>query len=138
MNQIVSFETLERPTTPNTYLVLPAKLSSTAEADEASPVFGEAAAALFKRVQMLIADQDSWEVVRADEENLQLAFIAKTKLLKFKDDVAIRVFPSADGAQTCEIAIYSRSRVGKYDFKANKKRAQSLLSQLKRNTAATA
>ncbi|WP_018146704.1 DUF1499 domain-containing protein [Henriciella marina] len=138
MTQIVSFETLERPSTPNTYLVLPSTLSSTAEADEKSPVFGEPAAALFKRVQMLVADQDNWEVVKTDEENMQLAVVAKTKLLKFKDDIAIRAFASDDGSQTSELAVLSRSRVGKYDFKANQKRVQSLLSQLKRNTAATA
>ena len=138
MSKTVSFETLVRPDTPNTYLVLPSGLNSTAEADESSPVYGEPAEALYQRVKMLAGTKDNWTITAHDDEKLQLEIVATTKLLKFKDDVSVRVCPSKDGAQTSELAIYSRSRLGKCDFKANQKRVHSLLSELKGNAAATA
>lgn len=138
MSKTVSFETLVRPDTPNTYLVLPAGLNSTANADKSSPVFGEPAEALYQRLKMLAGTKDSWTIAAQDDEKMQLEIVATTKLLKFKDDVSVRVCPSTDGAQTSELAVYSRSRLGKYDFKANQKRVHSLLSELKGNAAATA
>ncbi|HIG23405.1 MAG TPA: DUF1499 domain-containing protein [Henriciella marina] len=138
MSKTLSFETLVRPDSPNTYLVLPSSLSSTADADETSPVFGEPAEALYQRLKMLAGDKDGWTIAAHDDEKKQLEIVATTKLLKFKDDVSVRVFAAKDGVQTSELAVYSRSRLGKYDFKANQKRVHSLLSELKGNAAATA
>ena len=138
MTNLVAFEALKRPDTPNTYLVLPAGMTSTAHPDETSPVYGEPAEALYQRLKMLAADKDRWTIAAHDDNEMQLEIVAATKLLKFKDDLSIRVVSAKDRAQTAEIAVYSRSRLGKYDFKANQKRVQTLLSELKGNAAATA
>lgn len=138
MTKLVAFETLTRPDTPNTYLVLPAGMASTAQPDESSPVYGEAAQALYQRLKALASSKKSWTIAAHDGQEMQLEIVASTKLLKFKDDVSIRVIPAKDGVQTSELAVYSRSRLGKYDFKANEKRVQTLLSELKGNAAATA
>ena len=138
MTKLVAFETLKRPDTPNTYLVLPAGMTSTAQPDESSPVYGEAAQALYQRLKALASSKERWTIAAHDDQEMQLEIVAATKLLKFKDDVSIRVIPAKDGAQTAELAVYSRSRLGKYDFKANEKRVQTLLSELKGNAAATA
>ena len=138
MTKLVAFETLKRPDTPNTYLVLPAGMTSTAQPDESSPVYGEAAQALYQRLKALASGKEHWTIAAHDDQEMQLEIVAATKLLKFKDDVSIRVIPAKDGAQTAELAVYSRSRLGKYDFKANEKRVQTLLSELKGNAAATA
>lgn len=138
MTKLVAFETLKRPDTPNTYLVLPSGMTSTAQPDETSPIYGEAAQALYQRLKALASEKERWTIAAHDNQDMQLEIVAATKLLKFKDDVSIRVIPAKDGAQTAELAVYSRSRLGKYDFKANRKRVQALLSELKGNAAATA
>lgn len=128
MSALTDFETLNRPGTPNTYLVLPKGFASSATADEASPDFQEDPAALFGRVVHLVSGRERWSVEQQDTNLLQLEAIAKTKLLKFKDDISIRVLPRGDGAA---LAIYSRSRVGHSDLGANRKRVQALLQELK-------
>lgn len=138
MSQFTSFETLQRPDTPNTYLVLPGNVKSPSEADETSPVFGESPAALFKRVQSMVSGRDDWKLGESDDAEHQLEFVAVTKLLKFKDDISLKAYPASEDGQTSALAVYSRSRVGKYDFNANRKRVQSLLAELKGNAAATA
>ncbi|MCZ4298327.1 DUF1499 domain-containing protein [Henriciella marina] len=138
MTKLLAFETLERPDTPNTFLVLPAGMASTAHPDEISPVYDEPAEALYQRLKMLAVGKDRWTIAAHGDNEMQLEIVAATKLLKFKDDLSIRVVSAKDRAQTAEIAVYSRSRLGKYDFKANQKRVQTLLSELKGNAAATA
>lgn len=135
MSALTDFETLNRPGTPNTYLVLPEGFSSTAEADQVSPVFAEAPQALYARLVQLVSGRERWTLEREEASQLQLEAIAKTRLLKFKDDISIRVVPSGQGAA---LAIYSRSRVGHSDLGANRKRVQALLEELKQNTSGAA
>ena len=52
---------------------------------------------------------------------------ARTPIMGFRDDVAIRITPTADGAR---IDVRSASRFGVYDFGANAARVRSLLEDL--------
>ena len=131
MTTPVDFETIERPDSPNTYLLAPEGLCKTASVDEPSPSFDATPRALFDRVEALVGSYKNWSTETRDEAQLQLDLIAKTKLLKFKDDVAIRVLPDSSTPEKSRLAIYSRSRVGYSDLGANRKRVQSLVAALK-------
>lgn len=136
MTAPTNFETLTRPTSPNTYLVLPKGFQSTASADEPSPVFAMTAKDLHQAVRSLILDKKRWSIVAEDSDRPQLELVVKTKLLRFKDDVSIRCIST--GETSSALAIYSRSRLGHSDLGANKKRVQSLLEELKEKASGAA
>lgn len=130
MTQFLDFKRLERPASPNTYLVAPSGLCETAEPDTTSPVFNKTARGLYSSIAELIGRERRWVDVQADPELMRFKFVAKTPLLGFKDDVDIMII---DSESDVSLAIYSRSRVGYSDMGANRKRVTKLLSDLTTN-----
>ncbi|MEO0550145.1 MAG: DUF1499 domain-containing protein [Pseudomonadota bacterium] len=129
MTTFISFKTLKRSPKPNTCLVAPDGLCLAAEPDLPSPEFEDTPAELFAKLETLIQTERSWIDLAADAEDLKLKFIARSAIMRFKDDVDIAVLPAASGPGS-QLAIYSRSRVGYSDLGANRKRVDSLLNKL--------
>ncbi len=131
MTDFIDFATFKRPKTPNTYFLAPIGFTEAARPDANSPQFDEAPKELFNKALALIQDAKNWGDIRSDETSLRIAFIARTALLRFKDDVDIAVLDGESGGS--RIAIYSRSRLGKSDFGANRKRVAELIHTLTSN-----
>lgn len=131
MSKAVDFPTLERPTSPNTHLLAPEGLCLKASPDEPSPIFDRSPETLFKQLDQLVSGKKNWVIQDRNADTLQIELIAKTSVLKFKDDVSIRVLPIEGDAGKSKLAIYSRSRVGYHDLGANRKRVHALLEELK-------
>jgi uncharacterized protein (DUF1499 family) len=53
--------------------------------------------------------------------------VARTPIMGFRDDVAVRIRPTADGAR---IDVRSASRYGRHDFGTNAARLRSLLEDI--------
>lgn len=70
-----------------------------------------------------------FEVLTADSAARRLQAVARTRLLRFRDDVAVEV---RDKGAYREVQMRSRSRVGKSDFGANAKRITAFLGALAR------
>lgn len=121
---MIDFATLERPGSPNTYLVCTPEICGAARADEAAPVFSNDLATVRAAVQAL-APGVNW---REEGPALHGAYVATTALLRFKDDVDILLVPTAEGRT--QVCIYSRSRVGHSDLGANRKRIRKLITDL--------
>ena len=73
-----------------------------------------------------------WRVVlerppQAGRPNGQIEAVARTAIMGFRDDVAIRVRPTPDGSV---IDIRSASRYGRHDFGANAARIRGLLADI--------
>ncbi|MFT6143398.1 MAG: hypothetical protein ACJAZO_000963 [Myxococcota bacterium] len=82
----------------------------------------------FARAVRIAGEMDAWEVVHTDSDTLQLEAVCTTSLLRFKDDVCIRVTADGDGAR---VDMRSRSRLGKHDFGANADRIRAYFSRLR-------
>lgn len=128
MMDSIAFKTLQRPKSPNTYLVTPEGLCDEAQPDEILPEMPVAPVALFQGVLEMIDARDDWTLESSDEARGLIHFIATSRLMRFKDDISLLVLPAEGGAR---LAIYSRSRVGHSDLGANRKRVQSMLRELK-------
>ena len=122
---MIDFTTLEKPGSPNTYLVCTPGICRAARADEAPPVFAQNVAAVRAAIQAL-APNVSW---RESADGVQGAYVATTALMRFKDDVDILLTPSADGGT--RLCVYSRSRIGHSDLGANRKRVKKLIADLR-------
>ena len=83
---------------------------------------------LFTRLEHTLALLD-WEIVEADPRDHRLHAVVETPLLRFKDDVVIRLEATRGGT---EIHIRSSSRIGRGDLGANTRHILDLLEMLGR------
>jgi len=125
MTDFIDFTRLERPGSPNTFLLLPQGFPSTAKPDAASPEFPVGASRLFDALMQSVREAGVDGTLQADLPSRRLRYVAVTKLLRFKDDVDAAVIDT--GPETSALAIYSRSRIGYSDLGANRKRVEGLL-----------
>jgi uncharacterized protein (DUF1499 family) len=79
-------------------------------------------------VQQLAGTQPGWTVVSMAPAGGELKAEARTKLLKFVDDVTIHVRPAS--GQRISVDMHSRSRLGKADFGTNARRIGAFLAAL--------
>jgi uncharacterized protein (DUF1499 family) len=79
-------------------------------------------------VQQLAGTRPGWTVMKTDPAEGELVIEARTRLLKFVDDVTIRVRPAS--GQRISVDLRSRSRVGKADFGTNARRIGDFLAAL--------
>jgi fatty-acyl-CoA synthase len=93
---------------PLTLAAAPAKVAAAAEAE---------------------AKAQGWTVVNADPAAGAIGATAETFWFGFKDDVAVRIRPSATGGSVVDVR--STSRVGLSDLGANAKRIEAFLAGLK-------
>ena len=71
-----------------------------------------------------------WELVERTEDDRQvrLHFVRTTGILRFKDDIRVRIEPAARGSR---LSAESRSRVGKGDLGQNPRNLRELLDKLR-------
>jgi len=132
MSMFLAFESFRRSQKPNNYLVAPEGLCRKSTPDASSPLFLKSQEALFRRLIGMFEISSGWKNLEYDEENHRISVVAVTSLLRFKDDVDIRVLEEPnmpDGKVGCRIAIYSRSRIGHSDLGANRKRVEGLFAR---------
>ena len=68
-----------------------------------------------------------WAIEAAVESEGRIEATATTRILRFKDDVVIRIRPTLDGAR---LDIRSASRLGRSDLGANARRIRTFLQEL--------
>lgn len=84
-----------------------------------------------KAARAAVEHLPGWELAGAGRGpgGAELQAVARTRVLRFKDDVTIRV-RRRDGAS--EVAVRSRSRVGKGDFGQNARNIRAFQGELER------
>jgi uncharacterized protein (DUF1499 family) len=85
--------------------------------------YDAAMAAMFKRKWRVVVDRAP-QLGRRDG---QIEAVARTPIMGFRDDVALRVRPDGDGTR---IDVRSASRYGRHDFGTNAARIRSLLEDI--------
>jgi uncharacterized protein (DUF1499 family) len=108
VNDVRTGETPEYPDIQPRYL-----------ADEPGAVF-EAALAVVRNA--------GWEVVEADAAEGRIEAVATTRLLRFRDDVTIRIGAAEEGGS--RVDVHSRSRAGRNDFGTNARRIRAFQEAL--------
>jgi len=83
---------------------------------------------VWNTIQQLAGLQQGWKVIKLDSAAGLLEAEARTRLLKFVDDVTIRV--STATSERVSVDVHSRSRVGKGDLGTNARRIGKFLEEL--------
>lgn len=125
----VSFETLERRTTPTDALACPTGLCPV-ETDILPPVYPVDAATLRKALLQAVKTERRLTRVAIDDQLPGDRFIQRSEKLRFPDTIVVRYVALPGGTST--IAIYSRSQLGRGDFGVNLDRVERWLNKLSR------
>lgn len=116
--------TVARSSRPNDALICAADACS-AQADAAPPIFDAPPETLLAAVEAVLRGWPRLTISGTDPQRLLVTAEVRSALFGFVDDVAVRVLPQPSGDGT--LAIYSRSRLGYWDFGVNDRRARALL-----------
>ena len=120
---LIDFSTLERPSSPNTYLVAPETGVAGyvgVPGDEAAPVVGVAAPALVDAWRGVVQSQPRTQVTFVSEDSLQIEAAQKSAVFGFVDRISFRALPLTDEQST--FIAYSRSESGYWDLGVNRSR----------------
>jgi uncharacterized protein (DUF1499 family) len=118
------FETLERPDTPNNWLVAPADFFI--KPDVVTPVFQVPVSVLIDTVRSLVLQKKGAAIV--EESPKALHVVTTTPLMRFKDDVWALFIPVTERSST--LALYSSSRIGYWDLGTNRRRLKGWIERL--------
>ena len=124
----VSFETLERRSTPNDALACPARICK-AESDFVPPLFALSASELRAAMAKVVASEQRIVLIASDDAGLTDRYVQRSKLMGFPDTIVIRYLDEGAGQST--LAMYSRSQLGRSDLGVNKSRLERWLTKLK-------
>jgi uncharacterized protein (DUF1499 family) len=118
---------LRSPLPQPAFLACPPGYCRVGEA-RASPIFAMSWADLREAWRWMIAAEPRVIQVAEDAQHHRSAYVAHTTVLGFPDIVTVEFV--ALGSDRSGIALYSRSRYGRYDFGKNRKRVERWLSLL--------
>lgn len=123
----VTFETLQRRTTPNDALACPPDVCTT-HADIVTQLYPISAESLRTAFAQVIASEPRITRVAADDATLTDRYVQRSALLGFPDMIVISFFERPSGQST--LALYSRSQLGSSDFGVNRARIERWLAKL--------
>lgn len=124
---MIDFRTLEKSARPNRWLAAPKDMLAVTTPDAPGPRIDAGAAEVFTALLTRLGKDPAASDIQTDEGAWQLSYVAK--IFVFKDDVDVKLREVS--SHETELAIYSRSRVGYSDFGVNKKRVETLVSELR-------
>ena len=128
MSTYFNFKTLNLSKRPNEYLILPVEFDCVAVPHSLSPIFNISSKELYSVFYTIIIGERAIKVTYSDRNELKSEFVQYTRLFRFPDDISVE-FVEMDN-NLSSIAIYSRSRIGYYDFRVNKRRVKRLINSL--------
>lgn len=126
----LDFDTLQRPGSPNHWLIAPHGAPSQPPADAGAPVFDVTPIRLSAAWQEVVRGQPRTTIVAVSDDGLRVEAEQRSALFGFVDKISFRAMP-LDGGQSTYTA-YSRSLVGYWDMGVNKGRLGDWSAALRR------
>jgi hypothetical protein len=120
---------IERPATPNTFLLGPAGMSP--KPDLVTEGLTLPAAALYEMARTLFAKQPRTYIAAEFPDRLQVHYVVRSALMNYPDLVTVQV--NSGGADRSELVIWSRSVYGRSDFGVNRERTKAWLAALQQS-----
>jgi uncharacterized protein (DUF1499 family) len=130
----ISFETLQRRSTPNDALACPTELCS-AKSDILPPLFSVSAGDLQLAFSKVIASEQRVTKVAAATQDKTERYIQRSRLMGFPDTIVVQFLERPEGRST--LALYSRSQLGRGDFGVNRARIERWLEKLATEASVT-
>ena len=120
----LDFANLKLDPKPRRLLVLPADYRSSAKPNMISPVFECQSTDLLELFGAVAMSQP--RVQLKAKNDTQCEFVQSSAFFRFPDVITAEVMGMENGNSA--LAVYSRAKVGHYDFKVNEKRVRSWIA----------
>ena len=117
---------MQRPSSPNTYLAAPAGFPLAP--DLPTQHYPVAPEQMFATVRKVIAASPRTTELAVDAGRLRADYVVRSRIFRFPDIVLVQVLRASDGQS--DLALYSYSLKGHYDFGVNRERVTALLAAL--------
>ena len=118
--RLLDFDELDRPGSPNHWLIAPRGKLVQLQADSPAAVFEVSPEQLVAAWLEVVRGQPRTTIVAVSDDRLQVEAEQRSALFGFVDRISFRVVP-LDSGQTSYVA-YSRSQTGYWDIGVNKRR----------------
>lgn len=128
MTSFTDFDRLDRPSSPNTWLVAPAESVHSLHADAAAPEFEYRAVRLTEDWIRVLEQQPRTEIIAVSDDGLQVEAEQRSAVFRFVDRISFRAVPLGPGRST--FFAYSRSELGYWDLGVNRRRLDDWLAAL--------
>lgn len=129
MPDFTDFTSLERPSSPNSWLIAPATVRKVA-VDREAPVYRLPAEQLSKSWHEIVEAQPRTRILGVSDDGLQIEAEQRSALFGFVDLISFRAMPV--DADSTTLFAYSRSLVGYWDVGVNRRRLTAWLDALDR------
>lgn len=124
---LLDFSEIPANRPPKTCLACPKHWKRT-DADMETPTFPVGVDRLREALVAVATREPRTETTALDEEAQQAAFVQRSAVLRFPDDITVQF--EALSAERSTLGIYSRARLGYYDLGVNRERVSRWLHAL--------
>ncbi len=128
-NAFLDFYELQPPSSPRTWLIAPADAVAGAP-DETPPVLAAPADRAAQAWVAVVRARPRTRIVAVADDGLRVEAEQHSALLGFVDKISARFIP-LDGDRST-VALYSRARIGYWDFGVNRRRLHDWLARLEK------
>lgn len=118
---------LQRPASPNTWLVAPAGVLPIVS-DEDAPSISATAVALAQTWRDVLAQQPRIAFMAVSDDGLHLEAVQRSRMFRFPDRISVRIFDLSPGSVS--FAAYSRAEMGYYDLGVNRRRLRRWIGEV--------
>jgi putative lipoprotein len=136
MPSLTDFDHLERPDSPNHWLIGPADSFAALNPDQPSAVFSVPAARLAAAWLETASEQPRVSIVARSDDRLQIEAEQRSRVFGFVDRVSFRAI--ALDSTTSTFIAYSRSQLGYWDLGVNRRRLEDWLTLLQQRISVIA
>ncbi len=130
MTDFLDFATLERPDSPNHWLVGSRLPADAPAADAPAPTFDVPAAQLAAAWVGVVQRQPRTRILGVSEDGLQVEAEQRSAVFRFVDRVSFRAVALSSGRSS--FLAYSRAQVGYWDLGVNRRRLDDWVGALRR------
>ena len=129
MTAYTDFDRLDRPGSPNTWLIAPAASVDSLRADAPAPEFGIPAVRLAERWVEVLRQQPRTVIVGISDDRLRVEAEQRSAVFRFVDRISFRAVPLGPDRST--FFAYSRSQLGYWDLGVNRRRLDDWIGALR-------
>lgn len=136
---MIDFRTLQKSSSPNTFLACTGSHCPAAKSDISAPLVAAPVEAVMALWDAVIAAAPRVEETARSGDGTQREYIQRSKTFGFPDHIAVRfIAEDAAGKPATRVLMFSAAQKGYYDFGVNRRRVTTWLETLCRKAAAAA
>lgn len=128
MQDLTDFASLQRPSSPNSWLIVSPGLGKQVAADAEVPAYQMTPRQLAAAWQTVVETQPRTRILAVSDNGLQIEAVQRSALFGFIDRISFQAVPIDE--DSAGLLVYSRSNVGYWDMGVNRRRLSAWIEAI--------